>query len=304
MAWPKQRIVGQSGQAWPGQAWPGQAPWSTGLANRKPRKMRRTLVLLQMKHTPTPVLLVDGTAPYLSIAQKILLQDISVTDFHAHWPELYEVAQSEDGLAAVSTRFPRRLVGRFGVRINQKRLWVPMLVDTGAQVTIFSLRTLKHFGFRDSIPSAFSASIGHVQCDVAVCPADTHFEHLNILGMDVLEHAISNWPYALWHLLEGGLRLTAADVAVDDSFALLPDEMLLAEVIQRFAGEKGFTQEDSASVIAVLAAAWLQTVGHLRWLSRASIQGLGLPITVVELLLRVKGPTGSGAKTWAPSSYS
>jgi hypothetical protein len=168
--------------------------------------MQRLGHLLRMSQP----LVLDSTTPYMSIAQQLLLQDVSKDDFHSLWPELYQSADGSDGLAAVSTRFPSRLIGRFNVSIGSKRLWAPMLVDTGAPFTLLSSYTLDRFGV-DTIPSTFSAQIGHVRADVSLSPAESHFRHLNILGMDVLREAIPNWPHGLWDLLDRGLRLKAAE---------------------------------------------------------------------------------------------
>jgi hypothetical protein len=153
----------------------------------------------------------DSDIPLMSVREELLLMDVDTNQFHSLWEDLYHETAGQEGFVEMSTQFPRRLIGKFAVRIGSKRLWTPLLIDTGAPRTLFSSHTLDKFGIQAN--SYFQASVGHLSISAETAPGDTHFSDLNILGMDVLERAIPTWPDSLCQQLQAGLRLRPEDIA-------------------------------------------------------------------------------------------
>jgi hypothetical protein len=166
-----------------------------------------------------------------TILDELLLRDVSKESFHSCWEDLYSAATSSN--ISMTNQFPRRIVGKFPLKIGKRRLWTPMLIDTGAPGCVICAETLNRF--KAEIVSPLPILIGHFGTQAHVISDDetkkhSRFADINILGMDVLEKIFPTWPDSLGEQLTAGLRMTARDLQEDDIFASLSNEDPIAKV--------------------------------------------------------------------------
>ena len=74
-----------------------------------------------------------------------------------------------------------------------------------------------------------------------------------------------------------------------DTFSEYPDTATIEEVLQAVGKERGYSDEEVASVVKTLDDQRIRTVGNLRILSKDDIKELGLPPVMHRYMLRVKG---------------
>lgn len=148
----------------------------------------------------------------ISIINQFMFVDVKTEDFHTLYPDLYMPAPVDQHLARLQTRFNLRLIAKVSLQIGKKRLWVPMLLDTGSPTTLICQATLRQFkcdSFED-----FEATVGGVPLFVSVIDLDTHFGDINVLGMDWLIRVFSRVDEFLEEELKQRLQFKAKDVPV------------------------------------------------------------------------------------------
>ena len=224
---------------------------------------------------------------YFTVLDELLLRDVSKQSFHNCWADLYTEASSSNIL--MTNQFPRRIVGKFPLKIGKKRLWTPMLIDTGAPSCLISTETLNHF--KTEIVSPLPIHIGHLSTRAHVISDDeaklhSRFADINILGMDVLEKIFPTWPDSLGEQLTSGLRLTAQDLEECDAFAALSDEDPIAKVFDLIAAVQGPKYTDTMKVthIRVLKDYGIFSVGMLRKMPASAVRSLPLWNAIQEVL--------------------
>jgi hypothetical protein len=225
-----------------------------------------------------------------TILDELLLQDVNKESFHSCWADLYTEASSSNIL--MTNQFPGRIVGKFPLKIGKKRLWTPMLIDTGAPSCLICTETLNRF--KTEIVSPLPIHIGHLATRAHIISDDeaklhSRFADINILGMDVLEKIFLTWPDSLREQLTAGLRLTAQDLQEDDAFAVLSDNDRIAKVFDVISSVQGpeYTETLKADDISVLKDNRIFSVKALRDMSKDDIRSLPLPIGIQKQLFKV-----------------
>jgi len=223
--------------------------------------------------------------PFFSLQDELLLQDVKKEDFHAAWPDLYQnVEMDKRGFAGLSTLFLGRYVGKFSVKIGHKRLWTPMLVDTGAPHSFICAESFDKFGVTPG-RAAVSIEVGSKTLTVKVSPMNSHFEEINLLGVDFLDKMPSFRSDLEKDISEGcSLEPTV------DAYAALPSATPVLEFLRMAGGvERGMSDDEIQQVLLKLQSLRIRTVAGLRDLATAQLESLGFPLGVVALLSRVKG---------------
>jgi hypothetical protein len=234
---------------------------------------------------------VEFPESYFTILDELLLRDVSKESFHSCWEDLYTDATSSN--ISMTNQFPRRIVGKFPLKIGKRRLWTPMLIDTGAPGCVICAETLNRF--EAEIVSPFPILIGHLGTQAHVISDDeakkhSRFADINILGMDVLEKIFPTWPDSLGEQLTTGLRLTARDLQEDDIFTSLSNEDPVAKVFDMIASVRGpeYTEKMKANHIRALKDNSIFSVGALRTASNDTIRALPVPNLIQDFFVRVR----------------
>lgn len=150
-----------------------------------------------------------------TLQEEIYLLDISKEKFHTLWDDLYTIAPAAAGYDALSSRVPLdRFVGKFAIQINDIRLWVPMLIDTGAPRTFLCEYTLNKFNTNSAIVRSFSLG-SFKNLEPRIYKDSTHFSDLNILGMDVLLMAFPTFRESMDKQMRDGFQMIQPPSATD-----------------------------------------------------------------------------------------
>jgi len=250
--------------------------------------LARTAKLLGGVRSVAPVPCLRGVhdvapLPFFSLKDELLLQDVKKEDFHAAWPDLYQnVEMDKRGFAGLSTRFMGRYVGKFSVKIGPKRLWTPMLIDTGAPHSFICGESFDKFGVTPG--KNVSIEVGSKTINVKVSPMNSHFEELNLLGVDFLDSMPS-----FRSDLEKDIREGCSLEPTQDVYAALPSATPVLEFLRLVGVEHGMNDDEIQQVWLKLQSIQVRTVAALRVLAPAQLESLGFSLGVVALLSRVKG---------------